>query len=190
MATTFGNFIEINASTEYVMISFLSTHSSIRERWRNNSLLADFLATHWGNCYPELKCPSQRSYPEIKDLIRYVANELLENAVKFDYALAQTPLRISMYSFVESLRYYVTNSLQPQAARQFQQYLEILLTEDPATLYIHQLERNARDEGGMKSHIGYLTMLHDYQVQLAWKFDVLQLEPEIITVTTMAQLNF
>ena len=41
----------------------------------------------------------------------------------------------------------------------------------------------------MSSSMGYLTMLHDYGVALAWKFAPSLQDPDVITVTTMARLS-
>ena len=41
----------------------------------------------------------------------------------------------------------------------------------------------------MAPGLGYLTMLHDYGVALAWKFAPSLQDPDVITVTTMARLS-
>jgi hypothetical protein len=56
-------------------------------------------------------------------------------------------------------------------------------------LYIRQIEQNAGGADGIESHLGFLTMLNDYQARLAWKFETIQQEPEIILVTTMVELD-
>ena len=188
MPKTFGKFIEVSDSVDYLIISFSSTRLPIQDRWRNNSLSANFLAAYWGMFFPGDNNSSQLSQAEVKDIISYTVNELLENAVKFNYEPSRMPITIRIYPFAELLRIYVTNSIHPQAVWQFQQYLQILLTEDLGELYIRQIEHNVSDESHTESRLGYLTILNDYQVQLAWKFDTIQQDPEIIMVTTMAQL--
>ena len=42
MFKTFGNFFEMGDTQEYLIISFSSAMLSIQDRWRNNSLSADF----------------------------------------------------------------------------------------------------------------------------------------------------
>jgi len=93
-----------------------------------------------------------------------------------------------IYMSDKGLRFYVNNSINPQNVRQFQQYIQQLLMEDPDKLYIGQLERNAEDKNCTNSCLGLLTILHDYQTQAAWKFDTVQQDPEIIMVATMVRL--
>jgi hypothetical protein len=53
---------------------------------------------------------------------------------------------------------------------------------------IRRLERNADEESGKDSGLGFLTMLNDYNARLAWRFETVQTRPEVTLVTTMVQL--
>jgi len=119
-----------------------------------------------------------------------VANELLENAMKFSYAPSQHAISIAMYLEAEAVSLYVTNSVDPQAVMSFQQAITRLLTEDIDVLYLEQLTHNAESDSAESSGLGYLTMLHDYGVALAWQFAPSLQDPNVITVTTMARLSF
>ena len=119
----------------------------------------------------------------------YVANELLENAMKFSYAPSQHAISIAMYLEAEAVSLYVTNSVDPHAVAAFQQTITRLLTEDIDTLYMAQLMHNAASDSAAGSGLGYLTMLHDYGVTLAWEFAPSLQEPDVVTVTTMARLS-
>jgi hypothetical protein len=189
MVKIFGNFIEMGDTQEYLIVSFSSASLSLQDRWRNNSLSADFLANYWGTFFPVHNTLSIRQRTEVQDIVGYIANELLENAVKFSYEPAKIPIKIGIYLSLDKLRFYVINSVPPHAVEQFQQYIHILLTEDPGELYIRQLEHNARDEQGAESRLGFLTMLNDYDAQLGWKFQTIQQEPAVIVVTTMVELE-
>lgn len=48
---------------------------------------------------------------------------------------------------------------------------------------------NAASDSGDGSGLGYLTMLHDYGVALAWKFAPSPQDADVVTVTTMARLS-
>jgi hypothetical protein len=62
------------------------------------------------------------------------------------------------------------------------------MTSDPNELYIHQLEKSAEDESNTISGLGILTMMNDYLAEIGWKFETVQKETEVISVTTMVQL--
>ena len=91
----------------------------------------------------------------------YIANELLENAMKFSHAPSQHTVSLDMYLDVDTISLYVTNSLDPHTVEAFQQPIQRLLTEDTDALYIEQITRNA-DNDPMGSGLGYLTMVNDY----------------------------
>jgi hypothetical protein len=189
MTQTFGNFVEMADSQEYLIISFSSATLSIQDRWRNNSLSADFLANYWGTFFPVHNTLSKHHRSEVQDTVSYIANELLENAIKFSYEPTKLPIRIGLYLSNNFLRFYVTNSVNPQTVEHFQEYIQKLLTGDPGELYIRQLESNASNDESTESRLGFLTMLNDYAARLAWKFDANDQDPEVVVVTTMVELE-
>jgi hypothetical protein len=190
MSQRFGNFTEQDQTQRYLMLHFPFTSLPVQDRWRNNGLAADFLAEYWETLSRRNPYLSPYICKEAKDAIRYIANELLENAVKFDYTPVQSPIIITFYFSDSALRFHITNSIDPQEVEQFQHYIKQLLSENLDRLYIQQLERNARTPHSTESHLGLLTICHNYQAQLGWEFETLQSSPEVIIVTTMAQLDF
>jgi hypothetical protein len=191
MSKTFGNYVEMGETREYLIISFSSSVLSIQDRWRNNSLSADFLANYWGTFFPAHPSESTHHHrTEVQDSVSYIANELLENAIKFSYEPAKIPIKIGIYLSTHLLRFYVSNSIDPQTIEPFHRYIQELLTEDPGELYIRQLERNAQEENSTESRLGFLTLLNDYEAKLGWKFDTIQQESgESLVVTTMVELE-
>ena len=133
---------------------------------------------------------SKHHRAEVQDTVSYIANELLENAIKFSHEPAQIPIRIGIYLSKTLLRFYVTNSLNPDSVEGFQHYIQELLSEDPGELYIRQLERNASEEFGTESRLGFLTLLNDYEAKLGWTFEDTpnELGEKWQTVTTMVEL--
>ena len=185
----FGDFIENPGSQEYLIIGFSPTSLPLQQRWRNSGLSADFLADYVSTFFPSDDSTSLNRQAEVKDAVSFVANELLENAMKFSYAPSDYPVNIGLHLEPDCLKFYVTNTVDPQTVEGFQQSIQEILTGDLEEMYIHQLESNADDESDDEtSHMGFLTMIHDYDAQLAWKFETLQTEPEIITVTIMVRL--
>jgi hypothetical protein len=189
MSETFGRYIEPGSALEYVILSFSAVTLPIQARWRNNSLSADFIANYWATFLLSQGNSGHSQEAGLKDTVSYIANELLENAVKFHLETPGIPIRLGVYQIKQRLRFYVTNSISAQASLPFQQYIHILLTEDPDDLYIRQLEHNAATEDSTESHLGLLTLLNDYQARLGWKFEQARQAAEIVVVTTMAELS-
>jgi hypothetical protein len=190
MSQTAGNFMKLDENQAYLMLRFPFTSMPVQARWRNNGLSADFLADYWEtfSCSNEILSPCVCN--EAKDAIRYIANELLENAVKFDYTPSKKPITVEFYISDQELRFHITNSIDPQKIEPFRQYIQQLLSlEDLDTLYLQQLERNAAIDS-TESRLGLLTVLHNYRAELAWEFETDRESPEIIMLTTMARLDF
>ena len=191
MIQTFGDFIEQSPSAEYLIIGFSPSSIPLKQRWRNNGLSADFLADYLTTFFPgnEDDPSTIDRQAEIKSAVSYIANELLENAMKFNDEASDYPIDIKLQLLSDGVIFSVANSISRSSIGKFQAYIEQLLTCDPSELYIQQLEKNAADESCSASGLGLLTMLNDYTAKLGWKFKTVQTDPEIIAVTTMVQLR-
>ncbi|WP_333157826.1 DUF6272 family protein [Microcoleus sp. Pol14C4] len=191
MIQILGNFIEQPASQEYLIIGFSPSSVPLKQRWRNNGLSADFLADYLTTFFPgKQNEPSTiEKQAEIKSAVSYIANELLENAMKFNNETSEYPIYIKLQLETDGVIFSVANSISPQAVDKFQAYIQQLLTSEPNELYIQRLEKNAADESCTNSGLGLLTMLTDYSAKLGWKFQTMQKDPEVIAVTTMVQLT-
>lgn len=191
MIQTFGHFTEVPfSSPEYLIIGFSPSSVPLKQRWRNNGLSADFLADYLTTFFPgrEDDPVSIQRRTHIRSAVSYIANELLENAMKFNDDNSQHPISIRLHLEDDKLVFAITNSISPDAVRKFQAFIHELITKDPEELYVRQLEKNAADENCTASGLGLLTMLHDYAAKLGWKFETIQSNPEVIAVTTMVQL--
>ena len=191
MIQTFGDFIEQSASQEYLIIGFSPSSIPLKQRWRNNGLSADFLADYLTSFFPGNKDePSTIDrQAEIKSAVSYIANELLENAMKFNDETSEYPIDIKLQLESDGVIFSVANSIPPKAVGKFQAYIQQLLASEPSELYIQQLENNAANESCTGSGLGLLTMLSDYTAKIGWKFQTVQKDPELIAVTTMVQLT-
>lgn len=184
MTKIFGDFIEdLPESQEYLTIVFSPGSVSLKQRWRANGLSADFIADYFTTFFP-----SSDTKEEVKSVVSFIANELLENAMTFNDDTAERPIRITLQLHKERLVFLAKNSVNPQAVGKFQALIQELVTCDPGELYIRQLEKNAEDETRTGSGLGLLTMMNDYLAKLGWKFETVQKDPEVITVSTMVQL--
>lgn len=186
MTSIFGPYLEREpGSGEYLQIGFHPNLFPLQERWRNNGLSADFLAGYVSTFFPGDEPDGNERQVEVKDAVSFIANELLENAMKYSAEVEHGLVTIEVFLETDVVSIYATNSVADSAVQPFQEYIGILLTEDPNALYIECLERNAEEDADDASGLGYLSMLTDYEVTLAWKFDSLETHP---TVTTMARL--
>lgn len=189
MPQIFGDFIEVeDDNQEYLKIGFSPSSVPLQQRWRNNGLSADFLADYLVTFFPGEDKEALDRQAEIKDAISYIANELLENAMKYSYAPVHHAVSIGMLLDQDKVRFYVTNSIDPEQTRAFQSFIYRLLMEDPDELYMEQLlsDEEEKKEGG--GGLGFLTMLNDYGAHLAWKFQPSERDPEVMLVTTLVQL--
>ena len=192
MQRIFGDFIEENRndSLEYLVIGFSPTSIPLQQRWRNNGLSADFLADYLTTFFPAYDEVSSEKSHEIKGTVNFIANELLENAMKFNHTAAANAVHIALYLDATILRLYVRNTVDPQTVGDFQHFIDRLLKEEPAELYFQQVEKNVTRETEESSGLGFLTILNDYNAKLAWKFESSEQHPNVIFVTTMSQLDF
>lgn len=189
MSELFGDFTNERNDQEYLIIGFSPTSIPLKQRWRNSGLSADFLADYLSTFFPSEEGDSIDRQAEIKDAVSYIANELLENAMKFSHTESDYPVSIGLHLQHDLVRFYVTNSVDPTTVPGFKGFIQELLGEDPYELYIRQLERNAEDDTEGHSGLGFLTMMNDYDAKLAWKFETVKEEPKNVNVTTMVQLR-
>ncbi|MCT7971634.1 DUF6272 family protein [Laspinema olomoucense] len=191
MTEIFGDFIEeLPSGTEYLILGFSPASLPLKQRWRNNGLSADFLADYLTTFFPSsdetaLKLDKKA---EIQCAVSYVANELLENAMKFSVETQGYPISIQLHLNSERIIFVTTNSISQQKVGDFQAFLKRLSTEDPLQLYIEQLEKNAQEGGSSTSGLGFLTMINDYDAKIGWKFQDMNGDQKAIAVTTMVQL--
>jgi hypothetical protein len=184
----FGNFIQnIPPSQEYLILSFSPGSIPLRQRWRNNCLSADFLADYLSTFFlgSDDQQPDSQKQAEVKSAVSYIANELLENAMKYGFEKSPFPISIQIHLNPELIIFQQTNSIHFEQVQKFQAQIEKLINGDPEELYILQLEKNDDQQSGL----GFLTMLNDYGAKLGWKFEDLPEESSEMAVTTMVQLS-
>ena len=192
MVKIFGDFHDDKIkSDEYLILGFSPSSIPLKQRWRNNGLSADFLADYLATFFPakEMELGIFNKQSEIKSAVSYIANELLENAMKFNDEKSLYPISIQLQLFSDRIVFYMTNSVPPNSVEEFQAYIQTLINSDPQELYINQLERNAEEDNGVTSGLGLLTMMTDYMAKIGWKFETVKTDPELMAVTTMVQLT-
>lgn len=189
MNQVFGDFSEdLPVSQEGLTIAFSPISLPLKQRWQTNGLSADFMADYFAVFFPgNNSSVTESDTAEVKSAVSFIANELIENAMKFNDERSPYPISISLRMHSDRLVFQATNSVNPNTLDSFQKYIDQLTTLDPNELYIQLME--ADESGGMvSSGLGLLTMMTDYLAKLGWKFETINTDPRIILVTTMVQL--
>ena len=99
--------------------------------------------------------------------IGYLTNELIENSIKFR---AGGEIAIEARLDADQFKMRIVNLIDHNTVVRFQQLLSRVTAGDPSVLLIEQFEASVL-AGGNASGLGLLTLMSDYQVQLAWRFD-------------------
>ena len=175
---------------EYLMLEFSPLSAPLQSRWRNNGLSADFLGDYVTTFLPANRDigASGRRQGEIRHAVTYIANELLENAMKYHQRGISIPIGIRLELNADNITVTVSNGVGFDSARIYKSYVEGVLKEDPNDLLVRQLENSSAGEESTKSCVGLLTMVNDYGAKLGWRFEVNAEHPETMTVTTRAVL--
>jgi hypothetical protein len=193
----FGDFLESLPDTrEYLVLGFSPGSISIKRRWRNNGLSADFLADYMTTFFPSGDYDMsddegwKRRIGEFRSAVSYIANELLENAMKYHDERGSMPIDMRMQLHANHVVLQVTNSVNQSRALEFQRFIEELLAAaDVSELYLQQLEKSSMSEDNSASGLGLLTMVQDYGAKLAWRFQpVASSIAEEVLVTTMVYI--
>ncbi len=200
MCEIFGDFREDLPETdhEFLKIGFSPSSMPIKQRWRNNGLSADFAADYLTTFFPVTvdNPASRRQQAEIKNAVSYIANELLENAMKYSIDAAKYPIKFSLHLLSEGSAIRVVlktiNSVSSQNLEKLHSFIQEFLAANPEEFYVQQLEKSAADETSSASGLGLITMKNDYQAELGWKIERCTSDrshESITTVTTMVQLK-
>lgn len=187
---TMGDFPQsLPPSQEYLILSFSPGSISLQQRWRNNGLSADFIADYLSTFFlNDENRPETQKQREIKSAVSYIANELLENGMKYCVKDSTVPISIQIHLTPSTIILQLTNSISIEQTQHFQAQIDRLLAGNPSEMYLAQLEQNALEENHLRSNLGLLTMLNDYDAKIGWHFERSPEQIELITVTTMVQL--
>lgn len=195
---TFGEFIEpLPPNGEYMHISFSPSATPLKRRWENNGLSADFIADYFKTFYVGRQVENGAEADEMvvenmRDGVKYIANELLENSMKFQSKGVPFTARLFLSLYAERLIFSVTNGVDKTQAEALQVYIKTLLQSDPHELYFETMRQSALEENAQRSGLGLLSMICDYSAHLGWKFATItpvQDGEPILTVTTMVTLS-
>jgi len=188
----FGDFIEeFPPEHDSLELTFTPSSRPIQQRWRNNLLSAHFVADYLSSFLPldATDASTEKRIKQSKGSVSYVANELLENAIKFNQDDANYKVKFGIHFIGEidvTAVIFASNSVSQEGANKFQEFIKIMLASDPNELYLQQLEKNAETE---TSGLGLLTMINDYSAKIGWKFEPRLGSPDTMAVMTVVQIT-
>ncbi len=188
-AHTFGHFTdELPDSDEHLTLQFSPGRAPRKRRWSNFGLSADFLGDYFAAFFPGDEVPDSKINRQdtIKSSVSYIANELLENAVKYNDEGVNWPVTISLYLYEQEIIFHVVNYANRHTANKYCDFVQELVASDIDDLYMRQLEKTAAGSG--ESHMGLLTMINDYSARFGWKFQTVAHQPEVMQVDVVAYL--
>lgn len=179
-----GNYTEMNYEEEHMIIQFRASTLNIDELWQSGSLSATFLSKFWGKFFPIQEDTCFRA--DVIDSVRYVAGELIGNAVKFGCE-PNFLIKIGLCMSEQELHFYVTNDIKIEDVDKYEKYIQKISDRSPEELYLEQMEKNALDDNN-DSCMGFLTIIMDYGAEIAWKFEKKH-DLETVTATIMVRLT-
>jgi hypothetical protein len=188
---TLGKYNKRASECEYLTLVFSPSSVPLRARWRNNGLSADFLGDYVITFLPaESRGKGVAAHHKaISHAVTYIANELLENAMKYHERNADIPIGIHLELTGAHITVSVSNGVGAGQAERYKAFVEHLLAGDAHALLLQQQEDSAKNDDSTASCVGLLTMISDYDAQLGWRFDAHPAQSELMTVTTKAVVS-
>ncbi|MES1990765.1 MAG: ATP-binding protein [Pseudomonadota bacterium] len=131
--------------------------------WAHCGATAEFLGSFNG----ALAATHNLDANDARHSIGYLANELVENAVKFR---SDGNVTISTALEDDEFTFRLTNNTSTATATGFEVLLGELTSRDPGDLLIERIEANALDPDNSGSGLGILTLMNDYGARIGWEF--------------------
>lgn len=170
---------------EFLRLGFRPALETLRRRWRNNGLSADFLGDYVmtfierGALDEAHRREAERTTPWNDDpppdrptlargAVTFIVNELLENAMKYSEGTGDAPVELGVLLDDESVWVSLVNHATPAHAARYRAFVQSLFVNDVSELFLERLEAQAASP--TSSGLGFLTMLNDYRVVAAWRF--------------------
>lgn len=178
----YGDYSEAPNRNELQIVRFKALALDPDQLWENGSLSAFYISDFWDTYFHSQK---HFARADIRDSVRYIASELIGNAVKYS-ATPDIIIKITLNLNAPEFLFFAINEVELSKAEAYKKFVERLLTCDPEKLYIDQMEKNYANSD-WRSSIGFLTIMLDYGGQLAWKFNAKD-DTNTLTATTMVRL--
>jgi len=184
-----GRFGPDDKRSEFLSLSFSPLSAPLRHRWRNNGVSADFLGDYVTTFLPANRgVTTGQRQSEIRHAVTYIANEFLENAMKYHERQVDIPIGIRLELASDHITLSTSNGIGLAQAQRYKGFAEHILQGNAGEQFVRQLEKSAAAPESGESCLGLLTMINDYRAELGWRFEFHPAHPDIMTVTTSAFL--
>ncbi|WP_426129091.1 slr1658 superfamily regulator [Pararhizobium sp. PWRC1-1] len=136
----------------------------LQVEWSHSGLTADYIAEAVSARFKG----SKQVHNTVRHEIGFLANELIENAIKFGSGES-----IGVEASVEddTFRISVTNIASAALMPKLINLLTELSSGEPQAMLLEQLEANALESESNASGLGLLTLLADYGARMAWQIE-------------------
>lgn len=152
--------------------------------WALAYFWVDFIVAYYQVLFAEESWKQRLIEPEqCADGIRFVVNELLENAVKYNQS-GDITLVIGLEG--KYLVCLISNQVLSTSIPRLRERFATLLTESPSELLNDQVEENLRQKEKARSGLGFLLLRRDYLVSLSWKLE--PVSPNLTCLQTMGRM--
>ncbi|MEO0536049.1 MAG: DUF6272 family protein [Cyanobacteria bacterium P01_A01_bin.123] len=170
MTLILGDFIEyLPSKRDSATINFTFSYNSANHQYLNNHLSFGIIAIHMLKSIGiQFSNNATGKENEIRNSVDYIANELLENSIKYgEHSFHE--INIEIHVFECRVVIISTNLVNELREKLFQTYIQKIITSDVSELYFKQLEENI--DNNQKSGLGLLTIINDYKAKVGWKFE-------------------
>lgn len=173
MITIFGSYYEVDPSEKLEQLNLIINPSLIpmKRRWRNNLISSKFMGDYVTTFYMDADGNKGKIQNEISGSVSYVANELLENMMKYSVKDHLDMFSISVHLFPNHVLINGINVASVDMRERLEFVIKELDENDPGELFIRRMEEESL--GQQSSGLGLITMLNDYHAGLSWKIESL-----------------
>lgn len=171
-AEVYGDFKkDPDPCNDFLTLNFTLSDEQRLLRWSNYGMSADFLGDYFASFFPGASLEGEQisRRDEVKSVVSFVCNELLENAVKYGQHSQALPVTITLRLYGDTIVFEAINPSSAERVSCYRSFVQELVSMDPSELYFRQLEQTATGTG--VSHMGILTIINDYGARLGWRFE-------------------
>lgn len=184
MKTFFGNYRE-EITEAPTVFRFDFSADNIPFKWEYCGETADFAGEYLlGAIRPQTTSNSLSE--EIIPAVKYIVNELMENALKFR---SGSGIMFSCGLDANEIFFRIANMVSSDKLPSLISKIENISNGNTEAMLFEQIENNAASEKQTGSGLGYLTMINDYGARLGWKIERLMNEKENVQFETMVFLK-
>lgn len=153
-----GSFVEKKPSSN--TIDFVLNARDFQVEWSRCSLLANYIAKYMAYQF------SRQEWAE--NMISTVTNDLLESVIKI--SRDQTNITIQCFQEGNDLILEVGHTIQADAQQSFEDFMELLCSQDIHELYFNLLTDSIRPVV-LFNQVGLAMLVHDFKARIAARVD-------------------